>query len=222
MTEAIPIRKPVSVNAPEITATRRIYVLGFNRCGTRSLTTAFKQAGIGCVHWDRNQLMLAILGDLRRHGRINLPSHYPGSNAFLDLIHVPEHGESGDQILSEGTLLHRQLIDSDPDAYFILNTRSVEGWLQSRCRHLNGSFLEIYRQHLSRLRGEQLSVDNVLMEWRRMWHQAHAEILERFQQQPQLRSLVFDIEHSPYSNLKQFLAPDYSLVGEQLPRSGKS
>ena len=42
MPEAIPIRKPVSVNAPEITATRRIYVLGFNRCGTRSLTTAFK------------------------------------------------------------------------------------------------------------------------------------------------------------------------------------
>ena len=67
MPEAIPIRKPVSVNAPEITATRRVYALGFNRCGTRSLTTALKQAGIGCVHWDRNQLMLAILGDLRRH-----------------------------------------------------------------------------------------------------------------------------------------------------------
>ena len=71
MPEATPIRKPVSINAKEITASRRIYVIGFNRCGTRSLTTAFKQAGIGCVHWDRNQLMLAILSDLRRHGRIN-------------------------------------------------------------------------------------------------------------------------------------------------------
>ena len=96
MPEAIPIRKPVSINTPGLTATRRIYVIGFNRCGTRSLTTAFKQAGIGCVHWDRNQLMLAILSDLRRHGRINLKAHYPGSNAFLDFIHVPEHGTNGD------------------------------------------------------------------------------------------------------------------------------
>ena len=97
----------------------------------------------------------------------------------------------------------------------------MEGWLASRCRHLNGSFLEIYRQHLSRIKGKELNVDDVLLEWRRMWHQAHAEIIERFQQQPQLRSLVFDIEHTPYNNLKQFLAPDYSLVGDQLPRSGK-
>ena len=134
---------------------------------------------------------------------------------------MPEHGAPGDQILSEVTLLHRQLIDSDPDAYFILNTRSLEGWLQSRCRHLNGSFLEIYRQHLSRQRGDQLNVDDVLLEWRRMWHQAHAEIIERFQQQPQLRSLVFKIEHTPYNSLKQILGAGYSLVGEQLHRSGK-
>ena len=220
MPAAIPIRKPVSINAPELTATRRIYVIGFNRCGTRSLTTAFKQAGIGCVHWDRNQLMLAILSDLRRHGRINLQTHYPGSNAFLDFIHVPEHGKNGDHILTEGTLLHQHLIDSDPDAYFILNTRSVEGWLASRCRHLNGSFLEIYRQHLSRIKGRELNVDDVLLEWRCMWHKAHAEILSRFQREPHLRSLVFDIEHTPYNNLKQFLAEDYTLVGDALPRSG--
>ena len=220
MPEAIPIRKPVSINAPELTATRRIFVIGFNRCGTRSLTTAFKQAGIGCVHWDRNQLMLAILSDLRRSGRINLSSHYPGSNAFLDLIHVPEHGESGDHILTEGTLLHQQLIDSDPEAYFILNTRHVEDWLASRCRHLNGSFLEIYRRHLSHIHGRDFKVDDVLQEWRRMWHQAHAEIIGRFQREPLLRGLVYDIQLTPFQTLKQFLAPDYTLVGDALPRSG--
>ena len=220
MPEAIPIRKPVSLNAEEITTSRRIYVIGFNRCGTRSLTTAFKQAGIGCVHWDRNQLMLAILSDLRRTGRINLSAHYPGSNAFLDLIHVPEHGESGDHILTEGTLLHQQLIDSDPEAYFILNTRHVEDWLASRCRHLNGSFLEIYRRHLSRMQGREFSVDDVLQDWRRMWHQAHAEIIGRFQREPQLRGLVYDIQLTPFQTLKQFLAPDYTLVGDALPRSG--
>ena len=220
MPEAIPIRKPVSINAQTLTATRRIYVLGFNRCGTRSLTTAFKRAGIGCVHWDRNKLMLAVLSDLRSYGRINLCSHYPGSNAFLDLIHVPEHGEGGDHILSEGTLLHQHLIDSDPDAYFILNTRSVEGWIASRSRHLNGSFLEVYRQHLSRIKGREFNVDDVVLEWRRMWHQAHAEILNRFQREPHLRSLVFDIEDTPYNILKEFLAEDYTLVGNALPRSG--
>ena len=189
MPEAIPIRKPVSVNAKEITASRKIYVIGFNRCGTRSLTTAFKQAGIGCVHWDRNQLMLAILSDLRRHGRINLGAHYPGSNAFLDLIHVPQHADPGDHILAEGTLLHQQLIDSDPDAYFILNTRSVENG-STPAAVTSMEFLEIYRRHLSKIHNRTFSVDDVLLEWRRMWHQAHAEILSRFQREPKLRGLV--------------------------------
>ena len=65
-------------------------------------------------------------------------------------------------------------------------------------------------------------MDDVLQEWRRMWHQAHAEILTRFQREPQLRGLVFDIELTPYQTLKKFLAPDYSLVGDALPRSGNS
>ena len=64
------------MNAWEITATRRVYELGFNRCRTRNLSSGFKQAGIGCVHWDRNQIMLTILGNLRRHSLIGLPSHY--------------------------------------------------------------------------------------------------------------------------------------------------
>ena len=222
MPTAIPLSKPVSINANEITSERRIYVLGFNRCGTRSLTTAFKQAGIGCVHWDRNKLMLAILGDLRLHGRINLKKHYPQSNAFLDFIHVPQHGEPGDHILSEGTLLHQQLIDSDPDAYFILNTRNPEDWIASRCRHLNGTFLSIYQQHLSSIHNRMFSIDDVLMEWRRMWHQAHAEILNRFQREPQLRSLIYDIDRTPYDVLKRFLSEDYTLIGNALPRSGSS
>ena len=65
-----------------------------------------------------------------------------------------------------------------------------------------------------------MDVDDVLLEWRRMWHQAHAEILSRFQREPHLRSFVFDIEHTPYNSLKRFLAEDYTLVGDALPRSG--
>ena len=218
MPEAIPIRKPVSINAQTLTATRRIYVLGFNRCGTRSLTTAFKRAGIGCVHWDRNKLMLAVLSDLRSYGRINLCSHYPGSNAFLDLIHVPEHGEGGDHILSEGTLLHQHLIDSDPDAYFILNTRSVEGWIASRSAISTAVSWRFTADISAESRRNLTSTtccwvaSNVA--------QAHAEILNRFQREPHLRSLVFDIENTPYNILKEFLAEDYTLVGNALPRSG--
>ena len=80
--------------------------------------------------------------------------------------------------------------------------------------------MEIYRQHLGRIKGKELDVDDVLLEWRRMWHQAHSEILSRFQREPHLRSLVFDIEHTPYDSLKRFLAEDYNLVGDALPRSG--
>ena len=86
--------------------------------------------------------------------------------------------------------------------------------------HLDGDFLEVYRQHLSSIHNRSFSIEDVLMEWRRMWHQAHAEILSRFQNEPQLRSLVFDIENTPYDALKQFLAEDYTLVGDALPRSG--
>ena len=82
-------------------------------------------------------------------------------------------------------------------------------------------FSRDYRRHLSKIHNRTFSVDDVLLEWRRMWHQAHAEIISRFQNEPQLRSLVFDIEHTPYDALKQFLAEDYTVVGDALPRSGK-
>ena len=121
--------------------------------------------------------------------------------------------DEGSQVLHqilisfELTLVDRIIFLSIRTTYFL---HSFDAWL-----------CEAIAQSSQRLLGTQLSVDDVLLEWRRMWHQAHAEIIERFQQQPQLRSLVFDIEHTPFNSLKQFLAPDYTLVGEQLPRSGK-
>ena len=163
--------------------------------------------------------MLAILSDLRRHGRINLGAHYPGSNAFLDLIHVPEHGERGDHILSEGTLLHRQLIDSDPDAYFILNTRNVEHWIASRCRHLNGSFLEIYRRHLSRISAGSLG-------WTTCCRNG-GDVASGPRRNPDpvptgTAAAWAGVRHRTHAlqTLKDFLAPDYNLVGDALPRSG--
>ena len=60
-------------------------------------------------------------------------------------------------------------------------------------------------------------MEDLLLKWHRMWHQAHAEILDRFQRKTAQRSLLFVIDHTLYSPLKHFLAPDNMLEGKRCP-----
>ncbi len=221
MSEAKKISPGLSLNAPDVSSDQKIFILGFNRCGTQSFSSALEKIGIGCAHWDQNRLALAIADDINQGRKVDLDVHYPKCNAFMDFINVPGHGQINQRPWIEGSRFASELIKSYPDAYFILNTRPVNDWISSRLKHVNGDFVEQYREEVLRRTGQCLSDEQITLHWRCQWHKGHAEILELFSRKPNLKSLVFDITTSSYESLKAFLSPDYSLFGDTMPWVGR-
>ena len=222
MSQAKKISPGLSLNAPDLSSDQKIFILGFNRCGTQSFSSALEKIGIGCAHWDQNRLALAIANDISQGRKIDIDTHYPQCNAFMDIINVPGHGQINKKPWIEGSQFASELIKSYPNAYFILNTRPVNDWINSRLKHVNGDFIEQYRQDRKIHINQHLSDEEIIFNWQYQWHKCHADILELFSCNPSLNSLIFDITTSSYSSLKTFLSPDYSLLGETMPWVGKT
>ena len=216
------VNKLVSKNAVYIDSKKKIFVVGFNKCGTRSFTDLFERSGIGCVHWDNNMLASNILKDIKESGSINLDNYYPESNAFTDIIYVNTSNDDDNILIVEIIEIIEEIARNYPDAYYIINTRNIEDWLRSRFNHERGNFAANYKNFLYNKYNIRYS-DYMLAEyWRYIWHRHHYHLLRKFRKSNNFKYLFYDIERSSFSDLIRFLEPDYSLKGRSFPVKGKS
>ena len=215
------ISSEVSVSEPELRSLPKIFVLGFNKCGTRSFAEVFERSGIGCVHWDSNRLANLIVAGVKEGSSLNLDKYYPGTNAFCDIISSPITSSDPVNIV-EGVEFFEKIFESYPDAYFILNTRNIEEWILSRFRHERGKFQNNYKKYLSHKYGIHCSDEQLSFYWRKIWYKYHYLILEFFQSKPSAKFIVFDIEKSSYELLVDFLSPSYSISGSSFAQKGKT
>lgn len=181
----------------------RIFQIGFNRCGTRTLHYFFEGNGLVSVHWEQSEIALRFAA---RKARGEPPFRdYDGSwlrwrprvDAFTDMI-----GFEGDRIIEvykDFEYLHR----FHPDGYFILNTRPVENWIRSRLGHQRGRFHLRYRA----LVGSE-DPEHVADYWRREWAEHHAAVTAYFDR-PGVNFLRFDIEADDPKALCSFLEPGF-------------
>ena len=210
------------MNAVYIKSKRKIFVVGFNKCGTRSFTDLFERSGIGCVHWDNNMLANNILKDIKQSGSINLDNYYPESNAFTDIIYVNSSKHDGNIQIVEIFEIIEDIISNYPDAYYIINTRNVEDWLRSRFNHERGNFAASYKHFLYIKYNIRYSDFMLADYWRYIWHRHHYHLLRKIRSSSNFKYLFYDIEKSSFSDLVSFLEPDYSLKGRSFPVKGKS
>ena len=216
------VSKMISKNALNLKSDKKIFVIGFNKCGTRSFTELFERSGIGCVHWDDNLLADYILKDIKESGTINLEKYYPESNAFTDIIYVNKSCSDGNILIVEIFEIIDDIIRSYPDAYYIVNTRNVEDWLISRSKHQRGDFASIYKQFLFKKYNIEYT-DYMLTEyWRYIWYEYHYRLLQKFRNCNSIKYLFYDIEKSSITDLVKFLEPDYLVKGQAFPAKGKT
>lgn len=174
----------------------KIFQIGFNRCGTKTLHMFFLKNGLSSVHWDKGRLAVTMYQNVLAGRR--LLAGYEQYTCFTDM----ENALTG-RIYFEGYKLYPQLLRASPDAYFILNTRDMERWIQSRLKHEGGRYKE---RHKSIWR---VSTDEALAKiWRREWRRHHADVTEYFEGHP--RFMVFDIEADDPQALVDFLG-DFTL-----------
>lgn len=126
----------------------KIFQIGFNRCGTRSICHFFDKHKIPVVHWDNGNLAATI----RRNDSTGdkLLKGYEKYILYSDIIDKWAHEHP-----FATSLYFKKLDKQYPGSKFIFNDRPVEDWIQSRFRHNEGQFAKDFQKHLN-VKQEQL------------------------------------------------------------------
>lgn len=196
----------------------RIFVIGFNKTGTKSLHAFFESNGYRSVHnkqkpWHgliRQPFIALTMADNLAAGRPVL-SGIAGYRAYSDLTYA-----TADRHI-EANGFFRQFHAAAPDGYFLFNDRPVEHWIRSRCNHVSsrfGSFLE------NQMRVCGLTREATIAMWRELYASRKAEICDYFAGHP--RFLVFNIERDSPRELVRFLEADFRLDHRKWGHLGKS
>lgn len=185
----------------------RIFQIGFNKCGTRSLYRFLQRSGIQAAHFNRGLLAWSIQDNIA-HGRKPLAGRIDRYVAYTDIQQVTK-----EQAI-EGVRYFRELYAYYPNSYFILNTRDKEAWLKSRLAHGAG----FYARRYARALGVETE-EEVVARWSAEWDRHHAEVKEFFADKPG-RLLVYDIKNSKPQEMVDFLAPDFLTRVEDFRHEG--
>lgn len=194
---------------------RKVFFIGFNKCGTKSLHKLFTRSGYRSLH-GRLRLLTGKKINIAQQWAHNLAAGAPilsglgKGDIFSDMTSVSS------KVVIEGGMMYRDLHRAFPDAYFVLNTRPVEDWIQSRLQHSNrrvGGFVERYAAAMGKTEAE------VVEHWRSMYLQHHEDVRAHFAQQG--RFLEFCI-YDDVSDLIDFVRDDYTLNRANWGHRGKS
>ena len=157
----------------------RIFQIGFNRCGTKTLHSFFAANGFACLHWQQGHLARNMFQNLANG--VGIFRGYERVQVFSDMEWVSS------ECVLEGYKLFPLIAARQPNAVFILNTRDREEWVASRAKHEGGSYLERWMHALGFRDPERMK-----QHWRDDWDRHHLRVRNFFQDQPG-RLIEFDI-----------------------------
>jgi hypothetical protein len=173
----------------------KIFFVGFNKCATTAIHRLMTASGIRSVHWEgrrKNNIALEIEAALRED---RFKEYGRSFTALSDIFYF-----ASDRII-EGNRHFREFHRAFPNAYFVLNDRNVDSWIDSRAGHRKGSLLQRFRDFHDA--GEE--------EVKEIWRNDHAkhvkEVLEHFAGHD--RFLHFQVDQDPPKVLTDFLAPTF-------------
>ena len=118
----------------------KIFIIGFNKTGTTSIDSFFQSYGFKTIHWKSGDRYLAQQIEVNVQRSDFILRGIDDFDVYSDFTFV-----SDDQAI-EGNRYFRQLHSEFPSAFWILNTRSMQGWILSRLRH--PGFAERYSKAL--------------------------------------------------------------------------
>ena len=213
----------------------KIFQIGFNKCGTSSLFKLFKDCSVprlNAIHWDKGLLAHTIQQNIL--AGIPALSSYEHFTFFSDMECLYVDKNSGEVKLLFSHVEFFEILDRQyPGSKFILNTRSLDSWLQSRLNHLVG-WEPVNNGRVGRMKEsipyEQYNLkhyglssrEDLLQKWRDDWYRHHQAVIQYFTERKD-DLLVFDIEQDPLAYLKSFFAPyGIKFMADELPRENQT
>lgn len=157
---------------------QKIFCIGLNKTGTTSLHKAFKILGLKSVHYeDTNGENIKSI----------IKTNHESGKKLLDKI---EHYHAfSDWNLPSTNHLFKNLDKQYPNSYFILNTRDLKDWLNSREKHVKR---KPFLKHLQRKSPSNSWINIDKEAWKNEYISHHRDVFEYFENRPN-DLLVFDI-----------------------------
>lgn len=185
----------------------KIFIIGFNRCGTRTLHYFFKDNNLKSIHWDNNNLVDVFENNIKNgnkllengktiNKKVNSNCNYCEANVFSDMT---KH------IINKDAKDYYKRLDKDyPNSKFILNIRNVDKWIQSRIKHNNGNVLN-----------EQMNFHNcdekqIEIIWKNMYEKHILDVKDYFENRNS-DLCIYDIENDTIDKIIEFLKNDFIL-----------
>lgn len=179
----------------------RVFIIGYNRTGTTSLHHLFLKDGYVSWHCVR-----PMGGHIGRQLHTNMENDRPILEGLEDADVLCDLLWAKRGFFFEGTHAFKRLHDACPNAYFILNTRSMDTWIKSRVKHKRGDFMARAKKFYKTKDDEK--VKEIWREERDKWEH---KIRQYFSLVPDARFLEFNIETDDINKVIDFVHPDFKL-----------
>ena len=174
----------------------KIFLIGFNKCGTTSLHFFFRDQGLKSAHWMLGKKFLALEAE-RNRDLVNCRKLFSGYQVFSDFTFLTETE------FKEPLDLYPIWREAFPNAYFILNDRPVDEWIDSRLNHRNGKFIERYKTYSG------LSESEIVNQWRDKFLTHQKNVMIFFRSDPKFCHFTLGRDH--IMKITNLVKADYSL-----------
>jgi len=113
----------------------KIFAVGLNKTGTNSMKYAFEIKNIKCLHNPR-EFSISVENNIVNNNKILM-----GINNFdfFSDIFLPSNVKGGSEFIKSlefKKIVINKLYDEYPNAYYIINYRDLNSWLNSRKKHI--------------------------------------------------------------------------------------
>ena len=175
---------------------KKIFVIGFNKTGTKTINEFFKLSGVPSLHWGKGAIAIMMKNRYKKGLKLLNEKYYNNYILFSDMEY---HMDLNYAHVTYYKILEKQY----PEAKFILNIRNVDNWIRSRNNHLNGKYasdlMKLYKLNMSQLNEK----------WRQEFEE-HIDDVKSYFSDKIGKLVVYDIENDDVDKLINFF-PEYKL-----------
>jgi hypothetical protein len=168
----------------------KIFGIGLNKTGTTSLNEAVKLMGFKSVHWQCKKGNIKLLIEKNNANEQALLQGIDDHDAFFDWNHPRTNH------------LFKILDEQNPNSKFILHTRDMDDWINSRYQHVRSiPDLEKWQRRYPDNPWYNLDVDA----WKKEYQNHHKAVKKYFKDRPE-DLLIFNVfEGDGWERLCDFL-----------------
>ena len=182
---------------------KKVFFIGMNRIATKSFHNLFNKSGYKSFHYScadvatGESIILGVAMQYNRDAGYPVMHRMGNARVYSDMFWHRENE------WIDGVKMYRDLHQQFPDAYFILQTRDMSAWLQSKYNHKKGAYF-------TRSRAFHGLSEQEMFSWFENDRNTHEQnVRHYFKDNDQF--LEYDLDNDDISKLIDFVKPDFFL-----------